>query len=102
MGERPTACSSILGPLLVALYPGAEQCCGTHDVAYERGGDERQRLIDDVRFLLDLLLADVAPVAALQAWNAVRIGGGSHFNYTGGATPVAYNVPDVPDQPPQG
>lgn len=47
-----TACSSPLGAWLAGQWPDVEPCCQRHDEDYGQGGDEKDRLIADMKFLL--------------------------------------------------
>lgn len=69
-------------------WPHALACCLAHDDAYATGGADRDRLLADVRFFVCLLEHDLPAVVAEQAYNAVRIFGGSYFAGGGDSTPT--------------
>ena len=69
-------------------WPRALACCLAHDDAYDAGGADRDRLLADVRFFVCLLEHGLPAVVAEQAYNAVRIFGGSHFAGGGDSTPA--------------
>ncbi len=62
--------------------PAVQRACREHDVAYRRGGSERDRALADARLLVKLLRTTLWEWA--EAWYlAVRQYGGSHWG--GGA-----------------
>lgn len=77
-------------------WPQALAACLPHDEAYERGGDERDRLIADLRFFIALLEHGVPPFVANQAFSAVRLFGGAYWNGDGGWVDVPAVVEIAP------
>jgi hypothetical protein len=55
-------------------------CCGTHDLAYEAGGDSNDRLIAD-QGLFNCIWSSGKPLMALIYYLAVRVFGWMFFTY---------------------
>jgi hypothetical protein len=89
-------CSSPLGLWMERAWPSALAICFEHDVAYEKGGDARDRLIADLKFFVGLLEHGIPPEICQQAYNAVRIFGALYWNGEDDGSIVCVPGPEIP------
>lgn len=66
--------------IILGSPPCWEYCCDEHDLAYDEGGTAKDRSLADRR-LRDCLGMAGYPVRGWIYWVAVRLFGGSHFNW---------------------
>jgi hypothetical protein len=79
VSDSPCSVPAWLRPLVPEEHELFKACCRRHDGKYEAGGTERERLIADVEFLLDMLQAGISESWAFAYFYAVRHAGASHW-----------------------
>lgn len=92
-------CSSVLGLWMERQWPDALEVCFEHDIAYEKGGHARDRLIADLKFFLGLLEHGIPALISQQAYSAVRIFGALYWNGEDDGSIVSVLPVETPQAP---
>lgn len=77
--DSPCSVPTWLRPLVPVEDAAWQDACRIHDEDYSRGGSERDRMIADVRFLLNMLTRGVDEAWAMKYFQAVRVYGRTAF-----------------------